>query len=146
VSNGTVSTKVRAPSDIPLVLRVLWFIFVGWHVTLYWVLVAWALNVSILGLPLGLWMLNRVPQVLTLRPARGYTVSGVREGRVVSVRHEGVRQRSWLVRLPYFVLIGWWFSLLWSLAAWAMCACIIGLPVGIPMLNGLPGVTTLHRG
>jgi len=146
VSSRVVSTRERTPSDIPFVLRVLWFIFIGWHVTLYWVLAAWALNVTIIGLPLGLWMLNRVPQVLTLKPARGYTISDVQEGRVVSLRFEGVRQLPWLVRLPYFLLIGWWFSLLWSVGAWALCASIIGLPIGIVMLNSLPAVTTLHRG
>lgn len=129
-----------------MILRILWFIFIGWHVTLDWIVIAWLLNVSIIGLPLGLWMLNRVPQVLTLKPPRGYTVSDIEDGRVVSVRHEGVGQHSWLVRLPYFLLIGWWFSLLWSVIAWAFSASIVGLPIGILMLNQLPAVTTLHRG
>jgi uncharacterized membrane protein YccF (DUF307 family) len=137
---------VRTKTDIPFVLRILWFIFVGWHVTLYWILIAWALNVTIIGLPLGLWMLNRVPQVLTLRPVRGYTVSDIRDGRVVSVRYETARQPFGVWRLLYFLVIGWWFSLAWSLVAWAFCASIIGLPVGIVMLNALPAVTTLHRG
>ena len=146
MSSRVDSTRERTPSDIPFILRVLWFIFIGVEITLPWVLIAWALNASVVGLPLGLWMLNRVPQVLTLKPARGYTLSDVREGRVVSVRYEGVRQRSWIVRLPYFLLIGIWLSLAWSLVAWALCASIIGLPIGIVMLNNLPAVTTLHRG
>ena len=136
----------REDTNIPFWLRVLWFIFIGWHVTLYWVLIAWALNVTIIGLPLGLWMLNRVPQVLTLRPVGGYTVSDIRDGRVVTVRHEGVRQHSWFWRLLYFAVIGWWFSLGWSLVAWALCATIIGVPLGVLMLNRLPAVTTLHGG
>ena len=49
---------------------------------------------------------------------------------------------SWSVRL-YFVLIGWWFSLLWSLLAWLLCVTIIGLPLGVWMFNRLPSVTTL---
>ena len=145
--SGDVSTmRTRDKTDIPFVLRVLWFIFVGWHVTLYWILIAWALNVTIIGLPLGLWMLNRVPQVLTLKPVKGYSVSDIQDGKVVSVRREGVQQAFWPLRALYFLVIGWWFSLLWSLGAWALCASIIGLPFGILMLNGLPALTTLHRG
>ena len=145
--SGNVSmVRVRERGGVPLLLRILWFVFIGWHVTLYWIVAAWLLNVTVIGLPLGLWMLNRVPQVLTLKPVGGYTVADIRDGRVVSVRHAGVRQRFWLWRLVYFLGIGWWFSLLWSLVAWALCACIIGLPFGIWMLNRLPAVTTLHRG
>jgi uncharacterized membrane protein YccF (DUF307 family) len=146
VSSDVSTARVRQKTDIPFVLRVLWFIFVGWHVTLYWVLIAWALNVTIIGLPLGLWMLNRVPQVLTLKPVRGYSISDIQDGKVVSVRYEGVRQIFGLWRGLYFLVIGWWFSLGWSLVAWAFCASIIGLPLGVLMLNRLPAVTTLHRG
>ena len=145
--SGSASTvQVRERAGVPLLLRILWFIFVGWHVTLYWIIAAWLLNVTVIGLPLGLWMLNRVPLVLTLKPTGLYTVADVREGKVVSVRYEGVRQRFWLWRLIYFLVIGSWFSLGWSLVAWALCACIIGLPFGVWMLNRLPAVTTLHRG
>jgi len=143
---STSTVQVRERAGVPLLLRILWFFFIGWHVTLYWILVAWALNVSIIGLPLGLWMLNRVPLVLTLKPVGMYTVADIQDGKVVSLRYEGVRQRFWPGRLLYFLVIGWWFSLLWSLAAWALCASIIGLPFGVWMLNRLPAVTTLHRG
>ena len=146
MDSGSTTVRARESAQIPLILRILWFVFVGWHVTLDWIVIAWLLNVTIIGMPLGLWMLDRVPQVLTLKPARGYSVSEVQEGRVVRTRHEGVPQRFWLLRLLYFLLVGRWFSLLWSLLAWAFCASIIGLPVGIPMLHGLPAVTTLYRG
>jgi len=43
------------------------------------------------------------------------------------------------------VLIGWWFSLIWSLVGWLLCVTIIGLPLGVLMLNRLPNVTTLMR-
>jgi uncharacterized membrane protein YccF (DUF307 family) len=50
-----------------------------------------------------------------------------------------------VVRAIYFVLFGWWFSLLWAALAWALCATIIGLPLGVMMLHALPTVTTLHQ-
>jgi uncharacterized membrane protein YccF (DUF307 family) len=133
---------VREEPGVPVILRVLWFFLIGWHVTLWWVLAAWFLVITIIGMPLGLWMLNRTPIVLTLRMPRGYTVTEIQDGQVV---HTGVPQRPWIVRLIYFVLIGWWFSLGWSLAGWFLCVTIIGLPLGVLMLNRLPNVTTLMR-
>ena len=49
-------------------LRALWFIFVGGWLALAWIAVAWIFNITIIGLPVGLAMLNRVPQVMTLSP------------------------------------------------------------------------------
>ena len=130
---------------VPFWLRVLWFILIGWHVTLYWVLAAWLFNITILGLPLGLWMLNRVPLVLTLRAQRGYTVTQVDANGAVQSRYQSTPQISWVLRFLYFVFVGWWFSLIWSLLGWLLCVTIIGLPLGVLMLNRLPNVTTLMR-
>ena len=139
------ATNVRKEPSVPFILRVLWFFLIDWHVTLYWIVAAWVLNLTIIGMPLGLWMLNRVPLVLTLRPPRGYTVAQVRDGQIVEWRCQGKPQVFFLIRLIYFLLIGWWFSLIWSLLAWLLCVSIIGLPFGVWMFNRLPGVTTLMR-
>jgi uncharacterized membrane protein YccF (DUF307 family) len=56
------------------------------------------------------------------------------------------KQLSWLVRGAYFVIFGWWLSLLWEIGAYALCASIIGLPLGVLMLHSLPAITTLQRG
>jgi uncharacterized membrane protein YccF (DUF307 family) len=134
----------RHEQQFPFVLRALWFVFIGWHVSLWWVLASWFFIITIIGLPLGLWMLNRTPLVLTLRMTRGYTAVTLQDGQVVQA-YQGAPQRPWLVRLFYFVVIGWWFSLLWSLAGWALCVSIVGLPLGVLMLNRLPNVTTWMR-
>ncbi len=141
----TAKTYVREDPGIPFIIRVLWFFLIGWHVTLYWIVAAWLLNLIIIGMPLGVWMLNRVPLVFTLRMPRGYNVASARDNDLVEWRYQSAHQRSWLVRLVYFVLIGWWFSLLWSLLAWLLCVTIIGLPLGVWMFNRLPEVTTLMR-
>jgi uncharacterized membrane protein YccF (DUF307 family) len=131
-------------SSVPLLVRILYFFLFGWWATGIWINVAWFLNATIIGLPLGVWMLNRVRQVLTLRPARQVVV--VRErGERVELRSEGLTQRPWPIRLLYFVLIGWWLSFLWSNAAWAISLTVIGLPIAIWMFNRLPGLTTLMR-
>ncbi len=142
---GTNSVTVQPAGGPPFVVRVLWFIFIGWELTGIWILIAWLLNLTVVGLPLGLWMLDRVPQVLTLKPSSAVVVAQSRRGQVW-VRYGSIPQRSWLIRFPYFLVIGWWFSLLWAAVAWLLCATIIGLPLGVWMLNRLPNVTTLWRG
>jgi uncharacterized membrane protein YccF (DUF307 family) len=134
----------RAPG-MPFLIRVLWFFLIGWHVTLWWVLTAWLFNITIIGLPVGIWMLDRVPLVLTLRTQRGYTVTEVDAYGAVQTRYRSTPQISWVLRLLYFVFIGWWFSLIWSLLGWLLCVTIIGLPLGVLMLNRLPNVTTMMR-
>jgi len=147
MSSMTVAPPITVEEErnVPFVLRVLWFFLIGWHVTLWWVLAAWLLCITIIGLPVGLWMLNRTPIVLTLRMPRGYSVTQVQNGQITGQVSRTAPQRPWPARLLYFVLIGWWFSLGWSLAAWALCVSIIGLPFGVLMLNRLPQVTTLMR-
>jgi uncharacterized membrane protein YccF (DUF307 family) len=140
----TSTASVRREPGVPFLIRVLWFFFIGWHATLYWVAIAWLLNLTVIGLPLGVWMLNRVPLVLTLRMQSSYHVTEMRDGRLVNW-YQNVPQHGWLLRLIYFIVIGWWFSLIWALLGWLLCVSIIGLPVGVWMLNRLPAVTTLMR-
>ncbi|HEX9118524.1 MAG TPA: YccF domain-containing protein [Anaerolineae bacterium] len=135
------TTYVREEQTFPFILRVIWFFLLGWHLTLYWIVIAWLLNLTIVGLPLGLWMLNRVPLVLTLRMSQA-TVVEVERGRAYRYSTD-LPQPNFLVRVLYFILIGWWFSLLWSLLAWLFCITIIGLPLGTWMFNRLPNLTTL---
>jgi len=136
-------TIVQEPG-IPLLLRIVYFFLFGWWATGVWINVAWFLNATIIGLPLGLWMLNRVPQVLTLQPYKQIFVATT-AGSSVAAQAGGIPQRSWVARMLYFLLIGWWLSLLWSNLAWAISLTIIGLPLAIWMFNRLPGVTTLMR-
>jgi uncharacterized membrane protein YccF (DUF307 family) len=137
-------SRIETREGFPFILRVIWFFLVGWYIALPWILVAWFLNLTIIGLPLGLWMLNRVPLVLTLRTQQGYNVATT-NGNEVAWSYAGVRQHPFALRALYFALIGWWFSLVWSVLAWALCVSIIGLPLGVWMFNRLPEVTTLMR-
>ncbi len=131
-------------SETPFLVRAIYFLLVGWWLTFLWINVAWTFNATLILLPLGLWMLNRVPQVLTLK-AMATEVELRGHGAHVVVYERGVRQPWWLFRLVYFLLIGWWVSLLWANVAWFLCVTIIGLPIGIVMFNYLPAVTTLMR-
>jgi uncharacterized membrane protein YccF (DUF307 family) len=116
-----------------LFVRALWFFFVGWWVTLLAINVAWILNVTVVLLPIGIKIINRVPYLLTLKR------------RDTELSAEGVGQTSLVVRAIYFVFVGWWASLLWANVAWALCVTVIGIPVGIWMFGKLPFVTSLYR-
>lgn len=134
---GTTVTSVRGPG---LLVRLVYFVLIGLWLSGIWAVVAWLLCVTVIGLPAGLWMLNRLPQVVTLKPQREDLL--ISDGRLVRV---DVRQRPLVLRALYFVLVGWWFSALWMAVAWALCASVIGTVVGFWMFNRVPAVITLAR-
>lgn len=49
-----------------LLTRAVWFLFVGWWLSLLWANVAAVLAITIIGLPVAIWMLNRLPYVTSL--------------------------------------------------------------------------------
>jgi uncharacterized membrane protein YccF (DUF307 family) len=57
---------------------------------------------------------------------------------VVKVKSHGL-----IIRFLYFCLIGWWFGLFWALLSWAMYATVVLAPLGIVMLNKVPGAISL---
>jgi uncharacterized membrane protein YccF (DUF307 family) len=54
------------PEQLPLWIRAVWFVFVGWWLGAIYLSVAWFLCVIIITLPIGLWLMNRVGAVMTL--------------------------------------------------------------------------------
>jgi uncharacterized membrane protein YccF (DUF307 family) len=124
-----------------LLVRALYFILFGWWFSAIWAVVAWVLCLTIIGLPLGLLMLNRLPSVVTLKPTRtDLVVTGT--GQIVE---RSVRQRPFLLRALYFILIGWWFSAIWLAIAWALHVSIIGMVIGFWMFNRTAAIVSLAR-
>ena len=106
------------------------------------VAVDFALAVAIvIGMPLAVMMLNRVPEVMALR---GETELLVRNwnGHTVVTK---VPQYNILLRALYFILVGWWASALWLELAYGLCMTIIGLPLGFWMFDRTPAVVSLRR-
>ena len=124
-----------------LLIRALYFVLFGWWFSAIWAVVAWVLCVTIIGLPVGLFMLNRMPQVVTLKPTRTNLLV-TPSGEVVQLN---VPQVPFLLRAIYFVLIGWWLSAIWLAVAWALHVTIIGMLVGFWMFNRVPTVVSLAR-
>jgi uncharacterized membrane protein YccF (DUF307 family) len=136
--------------DIPrgpgCLIQLLWYLFIGCWMTHIWVAVAWVLLVSIIGLPLGIWMLHRVPLVVALRDPRAVRVRAVPLGKAGWLYEQiGAKQVPFLIRAVYFVLVGWWLSFVWVALASLICATIIGLPLGIWMFDAVPFLVTLQR-
>ncbi len=129
----------------PFLLQVLYFIFIGWWLGEIWIVIAWLFMVTIVGIPIGVAMFNKVPQVIALRqPRTGVTVSQ-RGNTTVVTTGVGLPQHNILVRAVYFLLIGIWLSALWVELAYAISLTIIGLPLGFWMFDRVPGVTSLRR-
>jgi uncharacterized membrane protein YccF (DUF307 family) len=55
-----------AEAQLPLWIRAVWFIFIGWWLGAIYITVAWGLCVLIITLPIGLWLFNRIGGVMTL--------------------------------------------------------------------------------
>jgi uncharacterized membrane protein YccF (DUF307 family) len=128
--------EVKPPN---LFLRVIWFLLVGWWLTAILSVAAWALNATIIGLPLGLWLINRLPIAATLRPPS--TRYRIADG----VLHSDVAQHPFILRAVYFVLMGWWLSGLWMVVAYALLLTIIGMPAAFWMYGRIGAITTLYR-
>jgi uncharacterized membrane protein YccF (DUF307 family) len=96
---------------------------------------------TIIGMPIAIKMLNRVPEVMALRGETELVLRNV-GGRIIVTE---VPQYNILLRALYFVLIGWWLSALWIEFAYALCATIIFLPVGFWMFDLVPAIVSLRR-
>jgi len=127
-------------NDSPsLVVRGIWFVAVGWWLTGVLLSAAYLLNLTIVGLPIGIKLINYVPKALTLKETGTDTDQ-------FSVGGSGGSSPSIVVRGVYFVLVGWWASAIWTLIAYLLCLTVIGLPVGVKMFNRLPKVVSLYGG
>jgi uncharacterized membrane protein YccF (DUF307 family) len=49
-----------------LLIRAVYFVFVGWWLSFLWANAAAAIGATIIGLPITIWMLNRLPYVTSL--------------------------------------------------------------------------------
>lgn len=129
-----------------LLVRALWFLFIGLWLGPLWIALAWLLLVTVIGLPLGLLMINRIPQVMTLKPIRTRTAVTVQNG-VMVVSQVRPEQYPFVARAAYFLLVGWWFSLVWLVLTYTLIVATLGLglPLAFWMCDRVPAVTTLAR-
>jgi uncharacterized membrane protein YccF (DUF307 family) len=139
-----IPTVITAQGGPGLLLRAIWFIFIGWWATGFLLVFAYLCSVTIILLPISFVLFNVVPTVLTLRPRRTHVTTEMRDG-VMHISHGNVPQRAFWMRALWFVLIGWWVSGFCIVIGYLLCLSIILLPVGLMVLNRIPEVMTLRR-
>lgn len=129
-----------------ILVRVVWYLLVGWWLTAILMGIAWFAAIIIVGLPLTFYLVNRIPTALTLRPRREQFVGVTGQDGVTRYQKLATQQASVLVRAIYFLLVGWWLSALWMIGSYVLMLTVIGIPIGLMMVNRLPFIFSLHRG
>ena len=130
----TASTPMPIDRGPRLLIRALWFLFIGWWASALAIGVAYFLCLIIVGIPIAFIIFNQLPLILTLRPrSLGTAGDGTAE------------QLPWWIRGIWFVLVGWWVGALYLGVAWGLCVIIITLPIGLWLMNRVGGVMTLLR-
>lgn len=117
-----------------ILLRSVYFLLIGWWLALVWGLIGYLCCVSFVLLPLGTVMLNRLPQVLTLKPAETDPYTGA-----------PMREFPFIVRAVWFFAIGWWLALLCFKVGYILCLTIVGMPLGVWFLHRIPEALTLRQ-
>lgn len=150
----TVNVHVTAATAAPVLVHVhhhglfvrsLWYVFIGWWLSGLMMFVAGVCIGTVVLLPAGLALVNRLPQVMTLRPrSTAITATMLADGSTqYTVGSE--EQRGLLVRTIYFCLVGWWAGMLVMFAAWVLSVLIVTMPLGLMLLNRVPAAVTLRR-
>lgn len=117
-------------------LQLLWFFFVGWWLGGLAVGFAYLMFLFIVTIPVGVAVLNVVPELFALRaPARVVTPYG----------RVDVRQRNILLRAVWFVVVGWWLAAITLFVGYVLCLTLIGMPAGFLLFDATPGLLTLRR-
>jgi uncharacterized membrane protein YccF (DUF307 family) len=142
---ATVRYEVVQRDEPEFAVRFLWFLFVGIWLGAVTTVTAWLSIITIIGAPLGFWILRRTPTIMTLRSPKKVLQLGSGEHGLVVVREMRPAQLSLGVRALYFATVGWWFSLVWLLMAWTLSVFILPLPLTMWMFEQVPLLTTLEQ-
>jgi uncharacterized membrane protein YccF (DUF307 family) len=146
MASATETTFVDTRRSPNLLIRLLWFLFIGWWASFIVITLAALVNLTVIGIPLGFWLVNRVPQTATLKLDRArHTASAGADGSTV-VTVSNVPQRPFWQRALWYLLVGWWLTFIALYLAWALCLTIIGMPLAFPIFSATGKLLTLKRG
>ena len=104
--NTTVVVMAESP-EANIAIRAAWFVFAGWWMSFWAISAAALLQLTIIGIPAAVWIVNRIPQVSTLKSSRRLQVAD-RQAGVTVVSYSDREQLKWWVRAIYYILVGWW--------------------------------------
>ncbi len=63
---GSLNDERSTGEQPSLAIRAVYFVFIGWWVSLLWANLAAFLTITIIGLPVAYWMFNRLPYITSL--------------------------------------------------------------------------------
>lgn len=115
-----------------LILAFPWFLLIGWWVSLFVLMLAFLLTLTIIGIPQAFALIDRIP-ALAIRKESPYEVP----------TYESAQRR--ILRAVYFLFIGCWFTTLWIIfALWInYTICIFGGNLSDWMIGRVPSIATL---
>ena len=131
--------------EVPLLFRFVYFLVFGLWAGGICAQVGWLLCVTVIGLPFGIWLLHRLPLITTLTmPDEDYAPVESPEKWTHAHPRTPDAGFPFLIRVVWFVLVGWWFSFVWINGAFILAGTIILSPFGFWMINRVPAVLTLE--
>lgn len=125
-----------------ILTQILWFLFIGSWASQVAIVAAFTMIATIVLMPFGIMLLNRISYIMALRSPKQELVVKEFQG---ALALQEKQQLPFLVRSIYFLLVGWWATLVLIELAWAFALTIIGLPVAFMILNWIPEVLTLRQ-
>ena len=127
-----------------IALRATWFVLAGWWLSAIWVVIAWLAILLGVTRRIGFRMIAQLPRVKNLRSPGDERCDFVEEV-LERIEHSQRPQLPLIVRLIYFITIGWWLSMIWTIVAWGENLSIQRRPTALVMFMRLPAVMTLRR-
>lgn len=132
-----------------LLVRLLLFICLGWWLGGLAILLSYLLFLPIITIPAGIGIINRLPQIMTLRP-RNTAFRMTQSGETLIIEESTLPQRPWWQRILFVVLVGWWFGAIWLSVAWlfgilAFVTFGLTIPIAFWMFDRAGAVTSLYR-
>lgn len=126
-----------------LIIRALYFLFIGWWFGLFWAILSWAMYATIVFAPLGIVMLNKVPGAISLK-ARKQDIKVFADESGYRIEQTNRKQLPLWARILYYP-IGLCASLMAIFLGWLLCVLLITMPLGIMLFSWVPAIASLHR-
>ena len=64
---GAASVSTTSQKQVNILVRAIYFVLIGWWLSAIWMELAYFVCLTLIGLPIGFWMFDRVPALVSLR-------------------------------------------------------------------------------